>query len=136
MKKITFKQFNAFVEAPLEGEQLDEIFGMFKNAKQKEKAEIEKLELLSKRGNELAKMQLRDIQLNKDRMKASKAAENAMKDSKFATAKANIDSKEKGSSDAYRQETGSVRKNGKVYWDKEKKEWVRQDSWTHVGRNH
>jgi len=136
MKKITFKQFDAFIEAPLEGEQLDEIFGMFKNDAEREKAQIEKLELLAKRGNEAAMMQLRDIRLNKDKIKAGKAAEYAMTSGKFAAAKANVDAEEKGSSDAYRNETGSVRKNGKVYWDEEKKEWVVQDSWSHVGRNH
>lgn len=126
MEKITFKQFNAFVEAPLEGEHLDEIFGMFKNAAQKEKAEIEKLELLAKRGNEQAKMKLRDTRLNKDKMAAAKRAQASAADSKFAAIKAGIDAEEKGSSDIYRKETGSGRKNKPARWDNEKKEWIRE----------
>jgi len=135
MEKITFKQFNAFVEAPLDGEHLDEIFGVFKSKEDKEKAEMEKLELLAKRGNETAKMKLRDLQLKKDKEQAGKKATDATAQEKFATAKAYADVADKGRSDAYAKETGSVKSAETPVWDAKSGKWVQRTKWSHVGKH-
>ena len=134
---LTFKQYHAFLEAPLDAneEQLSEIFGVFKNAEEKKKAELAKLELLAKKGNEQAKMKLRDLRLAAEKEAAGKGAQEREKAGRFATAKAYADAADKGSSDAYRKETGSVRSAETPVWDAKSKTWVARTKWGHVGKH-
>lgn len=134
---LTFKQYHAFLDVPLDAdeEQLSEIFGMFKNADEKKKAELAKLELLAKKGNEQAKMKLRDLQLKADKEAAAKGAAEKTAADRFKTAKAYADAADKGSSDAYRKETGSVRSAETPVWDAKSKTWVARTKWGHVGKH-
>lgn len=132
---LTFKQYHAFLEAPLDAdEQLAEIFGMFKNNEEKKKAEMAKLELLAKRGNETAKMKLRDLQLKADKEAAAKGAVEKEKEGRFATAQAHAEVADRGSSRAYDREAGSG-KRPTPKWDPVKKQWITKTDWSHVGKH-
>jgi len=141
MNKITFKQFNTFIEAPLEeGEQLDEIFGMFKNEAEKKAAELKKLELLAARGDEQAKMTLRKMERDAERAAAGKKASRAVDDAKLKQAQAHSQAADQGSSKAWRDEGGTAGKGvGKLVWDPAanggKGDWVLKTLWHHVGKH-
>lgn len=132
---LTFKQYHAFLEMQDDDPQLDEIFGMFKNNEEKAKAEREKLELQASRGNEVAKMKLRDLQMQDDKASAAKSSKAKADDQKFKTAKAYADASDKGRSDAYAKETGSLGKKKQPVWDRASGKWVDKSDWGHVGKH-
>ena len=137
MSKLTFKQFNDFVEAPLDEEQIDEVFGIFKNKEQKEKAERKRLELLASKGNESAKMQLRKLEKDDEVRGATKKSISTLKDRTFSAAKADVEAGERGSSRAYDTETGSAGRKFEPRWNGSKREWEKYDpvrkTWTGTG---
>lgn len=137
---LTFKQYNAFLEMPLDAseEQLSEVFGLFKNAEERKKAEMQKLQLLADRGNESAKMKLRKLQFDADKEASAHGASEKDKNDRFASAKAHAEVADRGSSRAYDKETGSVSKNAAPRWDHAQNRWVKpgEDAWAHVGKNH
>lgn len=135
MSHFSFKQFNEFVEAPLEEEQLDEIFGIFKSKEEKEKAERKKLELLAARGSEIAKMKLRDMRLDAERAEAAKKAADASKEIAWKTKQAEIEASERGSSRAFDRETGSAKRNVAPRWNAAKGQWEKWDGtkWVATG---
>jgi hypothetical protein len=126
---LTFKQFSAYLEIPLEEEEarLDEIFGMFKSKEQKEKAERQKLELLAKRGNEVAKMKLRKLQADDEKAAAAAGAQKSAKDRSWQAKQAEVEAGERGSSRAYDRETGSAHTTMKPRWNGAKGEWEKYD---------
>ena len=137
MSRATFKQFSAALDIPVteEEQQLDEIWGMFASQEKREAAERKRLELQAERGNEAAKMKLRKLDADAEKRAIAQKAQGRAKDEKLKTAAAQAQAQDQGSSAAYRKETGSVRRNAEVYWDKDKKQWVRQDNWSHVGKH-
>lgn len=115
---FTFKQFNAYLDAPLEdqpggGGQLDEIFGMFKSDEEKEKAEMEKLQLLAKRGDLKAKAILAQKVKDAEKVAAAKKAAETHKARTWADAQASQEARDRGTSRAYDRETGSVKRGPK-----------------------
>lgn len=89
---LTFKQFNEYVEAPLtEDERIDELFGIFKNNEQKAAAERKKLELLAKRGNEVAQMKLNKLERDDEKRGAATKFKRKSDDEKFKDAKTKQD---------------------------------------------
>lgn len=135
MSHPSFKQFNAYIETPLDEERVDEIFGMFKSKEAKEKAEKQKLELLAKRGNLAAQMKLRQLQKNAEVASARDKAERDSKEVSFKTAKANVEHGERGSSRAYDAETGSAGRKFAPRWNGAKKTWERYEAgkWVPTG---
>jgi hypothetical protein len=135
---LTFKQYHAFLEAPLdEADQINEIWP-FKNAEEKAKAEREKLVLLAKKGDLKAKMKLADIEKAEALAAAKKAATEKEKNERFATAKAHAEVADRGSSRAYDKEAGSADRKKAPYWDRQQNRWVKpgEDAWAHVGKHH
>lgn len=126
---LTFKQFSTYLEIPIEEEEarLDEIFGMFKSKEQKEKAERQKLELLAKRGNEVAKMKLRKMQADDEKAAAAVGAQRTAKDRSWKSKQAEVEAGERGSSRAYDRETGSARHTIAPRWNAQKREWEKYD---------
>lgn len=134
---LTFKQYHAFLEAPLdEADQLNEIWP-FKNKEEKAKAEREKLVLMAKKGDLKAKMKLADVEKAEQLAAAQKAKTEKEKNERFATAKAHAEVADRGSSRAYDKETGSARRNQAPRWSRELNKWVKpgEDAWAHVGKH-
>lgn len=135
---LTFKQYYAYLEAPLdETSQINELW-LFKNQKEKEKAERQKLELLVKRGDLKAKAKLDALEKTERIASATKKNIEKEKDQRFATAKAHIEARDRGSSRAYDNETGSLSRNQTPHWSHEHNKWIKpgEDAWAHVGKHH
>lgn len=128
MSRVTFKQFNAFMDAPLaEEEQLDEIFGIFKSKEEKEKAERQKLELLAKKGNLQAQLKLRQLQKDDERRSAAAKAQDTAKERSFQLKKAEVEAGERGSSRAFDKEAGSAGAKMAPRWNAARGEWEKYD---------
>lgn len=125
---FTFKQFNQYLDAPAQEEQLDEIFGIFASKEQKEKAEKAKLELLAKKGNVSAQMQLRKQRKDDDLRDAAVKHSAASKDAKWKTGQAETEAGERGSSRAYDRETGSAHTTMKPRWNGAKGHWEKYNA--------
>lgn len=127
MTRVTFKQFNAFIEAPLiEDEQLNEIWP-FRSKEEKEKAQRQKLELLARRGDLQAKAQLLKLQKDDEKRAAAQKAQDAAKEKSWQTKKAEVEAGERGSSRAFDRETGSTAHRFAPRWNASKREWEKYD---------
>ncbi len=125
---LTFKQYYAYLEAPLdETSQINELW-LFKNQKEKEKAERQKLELLVKRGDLKAKAKLDALEKTERIASATKKNIEKEKDQRFATAKAHI----------HDNETESLSRNQTPRWSHKHNKWIKpgEDIWDHVGKRH
>jgi hypothetical protein len=112
---LSFKQFSTFLAAPLEdagNNQLGEMWP-FKNAVEKEKASLEKLKLLAKKGDLKAKLILKDLERLADRKQADARAKGEVKNRAWADAQARSEAGDRGSSRAFDRETGSLRASPK-----------------------
>jgi hypothetical protein len=112
---LTFKQYVAFMNAPLDEERLDEWpwssdADKAKAAAAKKAAYIAKLELRAKRNDLQAQKELDDIR-HADKVEKLRAdADEKRKSATFNMARDRAEADDRGSSRAYDRETGSIRR--------------------------
>jgi hypothetical protein len=129
---LTFKQYSEFLETSLDEERLDE--WPWSNPAEKQKAKMEKLRMLAKRGDLRAKKELGDMEHAEkiERMRGERDEQS--KERRFQGARADAEAGERGSSRAYDQETGSMRSKMAPKWNAVTRKWETpgSDRWDSV----
>ena len=105
---LTFKQYAAYLDAPLtEDDHLNEMWP-FSNKEEAAKARRKKLQLLAKKGDLKAKKELDDIDHAERVITSRKEREKEMADRKFNAARDSAEVADRSSSRNYDRETGSI----------------------------